>query len=165
LPSRSHHYSIDVVWTGNRGTGTAGYTAYDRSHQISAPGKPTLAGSSDPAFRGDAACWSPEELFVSSLSTCHMLWFLHLAADAGIAVTNYRDQPEGLMLENADGSGQFVRVVLHPLVETARPAEPGLLNRLHESAHHKCYLARSVNFEVTCQPARQNCAPRQADTF
>src|SRR5205814_6337653 len=106
-----------------RGTGTSGYREYDRAHEISSPGKPPIVGSSDPSFRGDATRYNPEELLVASLSTCHMLWYLHLAADAGIAVTAYADDARGTMLEADDGSGRFARVVLRPTVTVTPPVD------------------------------------------
>ncbi|MCR2632510.1 OsmC family peroxiredoxin, partial [Salmonella enterica] len=72
-----HHYDVGVTWTGNTGKGTASYTAYARDHVIQSPGKPDIAGSADPAFRGDPARWNPEDLLVASLSACHKLWYLH----------------------------------------------------------------------------------------
>ncbi len=82
-----HHYSVEVVWTGNQGTGTAGYRTYARDHLVSAPGRPDIAGSSDPQFRGDPKRWNPVKLLVAALSQCHMLWYLHLCADDGVVVT------------------------------------------------------------------------------
>ena len=158
MPARQHDYHINVTWTGNRGNGTASYRDYSRSHEISSPGKATVACSSDPAFRGDASRWNPEELFVSSLSACHMLWYLHLCADAGIVVTEYRDEAEGTMTENADGSGQFARVALRPTVTLAAGSDMALAEQLHHTAHKKCYLARSVNFEVSREPIHRFAA-------
>src|ERR1700675_4098779 len=103
--ARQHAYAVTVTWTGNTGSGTTGYRSYERRHDISAAGKTTIAGSSDPSFRGDPARWNPEDLLVASLSACHMLWYLHLCSDAKIIVTAYADQPEGLMEELPDGSG------------------------------------------------------------
>jgi organic hydroperoxide reductase OsmC/OhrA len=147
-----HRYSVTVSWEGNLGTGTSGYRAYSRSHSVSAPGKPILAGSSDPAFRGDASRYNPEELLVAALSACHMLWFLHLCADAGIVVTSYQDRPEGRMVETEDGSGHFKEVVLHPSAVLKEPVAPEVLEGLHERAHHLCFIANSVNFPVRCEP-------------
>ncbi|MDQ2838597.1 MAG: OsmC family protein [Actinomycetota bacterium] len=143
-----HSYEVAVRWTGNRGAGTSGYRSYDRAHEVSAAGKATIAGSSDPAFRGDAERWNPEELLLASLSQCHLLWYLHLAALAGIVVTGYLDQPIGRMAENPDGSGQFIDVLLRPRVTVA---EPGMIERaqaLHEQVNPLCFIARSVNFPV-----------------
>ena len=70
---KRHRYSIHLDWTGNEGTGTSSYRAYSRSHELSAPGKQTIVGSSDPSFRGDAARWNPEELLIASLSACQAL--------------------------------------------------------------------------------------------
>jgi organic hydroperoxide reductase OsmC/OhrA len=150
---RSHRYSITVTWRGNRGTGTSAYGAYARDHEITADGKAPIAGSSDPAFRGDRTRWNPEELLVASLSTCHQLWYLHLAADAGIIVTAYVDQAEGVMQEDADGSGRFIGVVLRPQVIVAAGSDIARAEALHHVAHEKCFIANSVNFPVTCEPS------------
>ena len=150
--SREHAYSINVTWTGNRGTGTSAYTAYDRAHEIGATGKPTIPGSSDPKFRGDPARYNPEELLLASLSACHMLWFLHLCADAKIAVVAYADNATGTMSEGADGSGRFTEVILHPTVTVQNESDVGRAEELHEKAHQLCFIANSVNFPVRCQP-------------
>src|SRR5688500_3083851 len=103
--AKEHVYTLTIAWTGNSGTGTSGYRTYERSHRISATNKPEILASSDPAFRGDKQKYNPEELLVASLSSCHMLWFLHLCADQGIIVTDYIDNPSGVMVETADGGG------------------------------------------------------------
>lgn len=146
--SREHHYSTTVTWTGDLGEGTAGYRAYSRDHEVSAGDKPPLPGSSDPAFRGDAARWSPEDLLVASLAQCHMLWFLHLCAVNGIVVTAYTDEATGVMEETADGAGRFTSVTLHPAVTLADPALADKTAELHEQAHRLCFIANSVNFDV-----------------
>ncbi|MGK5557087.1 OsmC family protein [Actinomadura kijaniata] len=150
---RTHHYEVTVTWTGNNGTGTSGHRDYERSHDVSADGKPVLAGSSDPAFRGDPARWNPEELLVASLAQCHMLWFLHLCAGEGIVVTGYADRPVGSMAETSDGGGHFTEVVLRPEAALADPAEEERARALHERAHGLCFIANSVNFPVRCEPA------------
>jgi organic hydroperoxide reductase OsmC/OhrA len=75
-----HHYQVRTEWTGNDGEGTKTYKSYRRDHVIRGQGKPEIPGSSDPNFRGDRARYNPEELLVASLSSCHMLWYLHLCA-------------------------------------------------------------------------------------
>jgi organic hydroperoxide reductase OsmC/OhrA len=154
MTGREHRYQVTVEWTGNTGTGTAGYRTYERRHEISAPDttKPRIPGSSDPAFRGDAARWNPEELLVASLSTCHQLWYLHLCADAGVVVTAYVDRAEGTMVEEASGAGQFTRVVLRPTVTVAPGADVARARALHADAHAMCYIARSVSFPVEHEP-------------
>lgn len=147
---KTHSYQVKVDWAGNTGAGTSGYRDYERAHEISAAGKPVLYGSSDPAFRGDATRYNPEELLVAALSTCHMLWYLHLCADSGIVVTAYVDQPRGQMLETEDGGGRFVEVVLRPEVTVKEAADLLVAETLHEQAHHLCFIANSVNFPVSC---------------
>ena len=150
--ARLHSYSVTVTWTGNTGTGTSGYREYQRSHEISALGKAAIAGSSDPAFRGDRTRWNPEELLVASLSTCHQLWYLHLCADAGIVVETYEDEAAGVMEESSDGGGQFVEVILRPKVRLAPGSDQAKAHALHHDAHAKCFIARSMNFPVKCEP-------------
>jgi len=148
-----HRYETTVTWTGNTGTGTSGYRNYERAHEVTVDGKPPIPGSSDPAFRGDAARWNPEELLVASLSQCHMLWFLHLCATNGLVVTEYRDHAAGMMAETADGGGQFQQVMLRPQVCFAAPEHADRARPLHEQAHKLCFIASSVNFPVYCEPA------------
>lgn len=149
---RQHHYPVRMKWTGNTGAGTREYRGYERAHEYSVPGKPVIPGSSDPAFRGDKTRYNPEELLVMSLSSCHMLWFLHLAAEAGVVVTAYEDDASGTMVETADSGGHFTEVVLRPRVTFAPGADRSRADALHERAHHLCFVANSVNFPVRCEP-------------
>jgi organic hydroperoxide reductase OsmC/OhrA len=148
----THRYRLAVRWTGDLGAGTAGYRGYARDHELLAPGKPSIPGSADPAFRGDRQRWSPEELLVAALAQCHMLWFLHLASTHGVAVTSYVDTPTGTMDEHPDGSGEFTEVVLRPEVTVADPDMAGRVGPLHERAHRYCFIARSVSFPVRHEP-------------
>jgi organic hydroperoxide reductase OsmC/OhrA len=152
MTPRGHRYEVEVVWTGNRGTGTSSYTGYARDHDIRSPRKLAIAGSSDPTFRGDPARWNPEELLVASLSACHKLWYLHLCADAGVVVTAYEDLAEGVMVEEADGGGQFTSVVLRPRVTISQDSDAAVAEGLHKAAHDKCFIARSVAFPVDHTP-------------
>lgn len=150
--TRIHTYETTVTWTGNRGTGTSGYRDYDRSCDLAAPGRPVIPASSDPLFRGDPTRWNPEQLLVASLSQCHLLWYLHLAAEAGVVVTSYVDEAVGTMTEQPGGAGQFTEVVLRPRVTVADPAMIPVAESLHERAHELCFIARSVNFPVRHEP-------------
>lgn len=152
-----HHYEIAVTWTGNAGTGTSSIRSYSRNHDVGADGLPTIAASSDPAFRGDPARWNPEQLYVAALAQCHMLWYLSLAAQAGIAVTAYDDRPTGVMIEDASGAGEFERVTLRPTVTIEGTSDPELAERLHDRVADYCFIARSVktpfHHEVTIRTA------------
>jgi len=151
--SRQHHYKVTNIWTGNVGSGTSAYRAYSRNHELSGAGKSApIAGSSDALFRGDASRYNPEELLVGALSACHMLWVLHLCADAGIVVTAYSDEAWGEMNEHPDGSGEFTRVVLRPRVTLADPSRAAEAVAIHHRAHEVCALARSMNFPVEHEP-------------
>lgn len=150
--ARTHQYELTVTWTGNTGTGTSGYQAFERSHDVSIDGKPTIAGSADPAFRGARDRWNPEELLVASLAQCHMLWYLALCAKEGIVVSEYVDHPAGTLVETADGGGHFEEVSLHPRVTITTSEKLDRAIALHERAHELCYVANSVNFAVRTEP-------------
>jgi organic hydroperoxide reductase OsmC/OhrA len=151
--TKHHKYTLQVVWTGDQGSGTSRYDAYSRDHLVRAANKQAIEPSSDPAFCGDPTRHNPEELFVASLSSCHMLWYLHLCAVNGIVVTGYVDDPIGTMEESAKGSGRFTDVLLRPQVTIGAGGDVKLAERLHEEAHKFCFIANSVNFPVRCEPS------------
>src|SRR5664279_3470443 len=145
---KNHHYKVDVTWTGNSGKGTSDYTAYERSHMISVNEKASIYGSSDTSFRGDKTKYNPEELFVASLSTCHMLWYLHLCSEAGVIVIDYADNATGIMQETEDGGGHFAEVTLHPTVVVRDKSMIEKANELHDKANKLCFIANSCNFPI-----------------
>lgn len=147
-----HTYDLTVTWTGDDGVGTADYRSYRRDHVVSAEGRPDLAGSADPTFRGDATRWNPEQLLVAALSQCHMLWYLHLCAVDDVVVTGYVDRARGEMRTHRDGSGEFTSVVLRPEVTVAEPDMVERAEALHAEAPQLCFIARSVNFPVHHEP-------------
>lgn len=149
---KQHAYEVRVNWTGNDGTGTSSYRSYRRDHVISGAGKPPIPGSSDPSFRGDATRYNPEELLVGALSSCHMLWYLHVCAVNHVTVLEYADTATGFMDEAGDGSGEFVRVVLRPVVKISRGGDVAKARALHAEAHRFCFIARSVKFPVEIAP-------------
>ena len=150
---RIHHYRATVSWTGNLGYGTRDYKSYSRNHDIAVKGKTVVPGSSDPSFRGDPTRYTPEDLLLSSLSGCHMLWYLHLCAVNSVIVLEYSDDAQGEMQENADGSGQFVSVTLHPRVIVSDPSMIEKARALHTEANRMCFIARSVKFAVHHNPS------------
>lgn len=156
-----HTYDATVTWTGAGDTGTRSYTSYSRDHEIVFAGKPPLPGTSDPAFRGDPSRYNPEQLLVAALAQCHMLWFLHQAAQDGVVVVGYEDNAVGTMRVHGGGAGEFTQVVLHPHVTLAtssrdagREITEADVAGLHARAHQHCFIARSVNF-----PVRHDLAP------
>ena len=130
------------------------YRSYDRSYVISVDQKADIQGSSDSAFMGDKEKHNPEDLLLSAISSCHMLWYLHLCSENGIVVLDYTDKALGTMTENADGSGHFSEVKLHPQVTISRDGDVEKANALHEQANKMCFIANSCNFPITHQP---NC--------
>src|SRR3712207_3063988 len=146
-----HDYAVTVEWLGNRGTGTSGYRDYGREHVVRAAGKHDLQGSSDRVFHGNADRWNPEELLLAALSQCHLLSYLHVAANAGVIVTDYTDDAIGTMVQTPGGGGRFTSATLRPRV-TISGGDPELARSLHGEANAKCFIAASVNFPVHHEP-------------
>lgn len=146
-----HTYRLGATWTGDRGTGTSGYRAYDRDVTLRVAGKPDLLGSADKPFRGDASRWNPEDLLLAALAQCHLLSYLHVAVVHGVVVTGYRDEATAMMEQEGIG-GRFLEVVLRPRVTVADPAQVGLAETLHHEAGEACFIASSVAFPVRHEP-------------
>ena len=150
---KEHLYQISLEGTGNKGQGTSNYRSYDRAYEIQVEGKPVIFGSSDPAFRGERTKYNPEELFVASISSCHMLWYLYLCAEAKVVTLDYQDSAIGKMSENKDGSGKFTEVILKPEITIASQSNLERGKQLHQQAHKFCFIANSVSFPILCQPS------------
>ncbi|MDI6025429.1 OsmC family protein [Corticibacterium sp. UT-5YL-CI-8] len=146
-------YTAEVSWKPDEGDHfTLG--RYTRVHEIAFDGGTTLIASASPSvvplpFSSDAAV-DPEEMFVASLSSCHMLWFLDLARRAGVEILSYRDTAEGIMAKNAEGKTAITRVTLRPVVDC--DGDRSKLAQLHEQAHDACFIANSVKTEVVVEP-------------
>ena len=131
---------------------------YSRCHEWRFDGGAVVAGSSSPQVVrvpfSDPAAVDPEEAFVASLSSCHMLWFLDIACRAGWVVDDYRDDALGLMARNAQGQLAMTVVTLRPAVRFGGAKQPDAaeLKRLHHQAHADCFIANSVKTEVRCEP-------------
>lgn len=146
---KAHNYEIKVEWTGNDGNGTLNYKSYNRNHEISSNGKyDKISGSSDPSFLGDKTKYNPEDLFISSISACHMLWYLHLCFVNKIVVTEYIDNATGIMEETENGSGKITEVTLKPKVKITNPDLIYRANKLHLEANKMCFIANSCNFKI-----------------
>jgi len=148
-----HHYKLTIEWTGNKGSGTFDYRSYSRNHIIKIPSKSSeILGSSDSSYRGDETRYNPEELFLSSISSCHMLWYLHLCSDNDVIVHQYVDHAEGILGEAIDGSGKFEQIILFPQIVVT---EESMINKaisLHHKANEMCFIANSLNLSVEHKP-------------
>ena len=131
---------------------------YSRRHQVDFDGGAQWAASSSPAVvaapMSDASAVDPEEMFVAALSSCHMLWFLSLAATQGFCVDRYRDDAIGTMSRNDEGRVAMTRVRLRPQVDFAGALMPlpAQIEALHHKAHEKCFIANSVKSDVSVEP-------------
>lgn len=146
--AKTHDFPNRIVWTGNRGTGTSAYKAYDRTWDMALPGKDILHCSNDPMLGGDPTKYNPEDMLIAALSSCHMLWYLHLCSVAGVTVTSYEDNPVGIGESEPDGTGRFVEAILKPVIHITADSDPEKARQLHGEIHKHCFIARSVNFPV-----------------
>jgi len=147
-----HHYKTRIKWTGNKGIGTDNYRSYERSYEIIVTDKRKIFGSSDPAFRGEKTKYNPEDLLITSLSSYHMLWYLHLCSEAGVIVIDYFDKATGIMAETSNGGGQFVVLTLNPNVSVKELWMIDKANKLHKKANELCFITNSVNFLIHHNP-------------
>lgn len=151
----STHHAV-THW--QRGGQTYSDNHYSRRHDWQFDGGAVVAGSSSPSVvplpMSDASAVDPEEAFVASLSSCHLLWFLDLARRAGWVVDDYRDAASGLLARNAQGRQAMTVVTLRPLVRFGGDRQPDAaeVHRLHHAAHDHCFIANSVTAEVRCEP-------------
>jgi organic hydroperoxide reductase OsmC/OhrA len=152
-------FTATVRWTGNRGQGTRAYLGYDRTWDIATPSKAVVRCSNDPLLGGDPTKHNPEDLLLASLSSCHMLWYLHLASKAGIVVHAYSDDPVGVGETLPSGAGRFLRARLRPQIVVGKVADLKLAADLHFEVHKFCFIARSVNFPVTYEPSFEELDP------
>lgn len=131
---------------------------YSRRHSICFDGGAAITGSSSPHVVplpwSDASAIDPEEAFVASLASCHMLWFLSLAAEQGWCVDRYADAARGLLQKNPEGNMAITRVTLRPEVRFSGAQLPtrGQIDALHHQAHERCFIANSVKTDVRCEP-------------
>jgi organic hydroperoxide reductase OsmC/OhrA len=146
--AKQHAYTSKIIWTGNRGEGTRRYRSYDRTWSIVTPGKPVIECSNDPLLGGDPARPNPEDLLLSSLSSCHMLWYLHLASDAGIVVSSYQDEPVGIGETSANGASRFLSATLRPKIHVPKGTDLAKADAIHHKIQAYCFISRSVNFPV-----------------
>ena len=157
MTPREHAYAVRLRWTGAALGPARTYAEYSREHELAIGDKPPLRASADPAFRGDASLYNPEELLVAALSSCHLLSYLAHCALAGLAVTAYDDDASGTM-EERGGAGRFTRVVLRPHV-VVDDDRVELARELHRAAHASCFIANSVNFPVECEALVERAGP------
>jgi organic hydroperoxide reductase OsmC/OhrA len=150
-------YTAQLVW--ERGTQDFLSNKYSRRHQISFDGGATMPASSSPSVvpvpLSDPAGVDPEEAFVASLSSCHMLWFLYFAARGGFVIDRYEDNPAGVMERNAERKMVITVVTLRPKITFSGEKRPTAeeLDQLHHKAHDECNIANSVKTEVRVEPA------------
>ncbi len=150
-------YSAEIVWERDLAQDFLG-NRYSRKHVLRFDGGIEVPGSSAPSSvplpMSDANAVDPEEAFVASLSSCHMLWFLAIAAKRGFVVDRYVDAAVGVMAKNELGKLAMTRVTLRPAVTFSSEHQPTRdeLDQLHHKAHEECYIANSVRTQVLCEP-------------
>jgi organic hydroperoxide reductase OsmC/OhrA len=146
-------HKVSLEW--KRESATFTYDTYNRDHELSFEGGAKIAASAAPAYRGNPALLNPEDALVAALSSCHMLTFLAVAAKRRFIVDQYSDHAVGFLEKNQKGQLAVTRVILRPRVTFSGSIlpTPEDLTRLHEQAHHGCFIANSVTTEVTVEPA------------
>ena len=145
-------HKATIEW--KRETPDFAYETYNRDHDWAFDAGVTVRASANPAYLGSESCVDPEEAFVASLSSCHMLTFLAIAARKRYVVDGYHDEAVGVLAKDEAGRLAITKVTLRPVVRFGGEKQPTLeeLNRLHDQAHHACFIANSVKTEVVVEP-------------
>ena len=145
-------HKVTLEW--KRETPDFSYQSYNRDHDWTFDAGVTVRASAAPAYLGNSGCVDPEEAFVASLSSCHMLTFLAIAARKRYVVDAYLDQAVGILAKNAAGNLAITKVTLRPEIRFSGEKQPNTeeLMRLHEQAHHACFIASSVKTEIVVEP-------------
>jgi organic hydroperoxide reductase OsmC/OhrA len=142
-------HKVTLKW--ERGGAEFSYQKYPRDHTWSFDGGHTMTATAAPAYLGNPVNVDPEEAFVASLSSCHMLTFLAIACKQKFVLDSYEDEAVGHMEKNADGKMAITRVELRPKIRWSGERIPGAeeLEKMHHAAHENCFIANSVKTEVT----------------
>jgi organic hydroperoxide reductase OsmC/OhrA len=145
-------HEVTVEW--KRETPDFSYESYNRDHEWNFDSGVTVKASAAPGYLGNAACVDPEEAFVASLSSCHMLTFLAIASKKRLTVDSYHDKAVGILDKDAAGQLAITKVSLRPKVQFSgeKTPTPEEISRMHEQAHHACFIANSVKTDVVVEP-------------
>ena len=144
-------FTTRLTWTGQQLPEPVATRTYTTLYEIGPEGKPVVPGAAPPAYGGDGARYNPEDFMLASLTSCHMLTFLAVAAKSRVIVLGYRDTADAA-LGMKDGKLRMVDALLRPHVVVGTAEEAGRLGALHEKAHANCFMANSVNFTVRIEP-------------
>jgi len=145
-------HTVAIEW--KRETPDFEYKSYNRDHNWSFDGGIIVRASANPAYLGNERCVDPEEAFVASLSSCHMLTFLAICCRKGFVLDGYRDEAVGILAKDSGGRMAMTKVTLRPQVRfgAGKTPTPEELAQMHEQAHHACFIANSVKTEVVVEP-------------
>ena len=143
-----HLFKASLNWTANKPMVDDTKRIYQKNHHIIIEGKPILELSAAKSFKGDPQLYNPEDLLLSSLTSCHMMSYLYCCAQNNIEVVSYSDESEAFLEVNSDGSGRITKVILNPIVYITDPNQIEEANSLHKKANRLCFIANSCNFVV-----------------
>ena len=149
----THSFETSLTWPADAAQKLPPDALFSRNSVLSAPGKGVILASSPGVFGGDTARYNPEELLTLSLSQCHMLTYLAIAAKKRLSVLKYEDSAVGTLGVGPSGKMQMIDVLLRPRVKLAKGSNLADAQAIHEKAHANCFMANSVNFTVRNEPA------------
>ncbi|WP_375239839.1 OsmC family protein [Aurantibacter sp.] len=144
-----HLYTLNLKWIGESYINSI---KNDRLYEIAIPGKSSFKGSADQTFHGDATLLNPEDMLLSALSSCHMMSYFYVCRQNAIEIISYQDQPLGTLQVNSNGSGQFSKIILKPLVIIKSKLDLELAISLHSKAKSLCFIGNSCNFPIEVEP-------------
>jgi organic hydroperoxide reductase OsmC/OhrA len=145
-----HIFKLKTEWSSNGKEGTVNARNYSRNHTVTIKGKPeSLKVSAAKMFKGEDALYNPEDLLLSSVSSCHMMSYFYVCSQNNVEVLSYKDNAEGVLEVGESGKGQFISIQLNPEVVVRKPEMITLAKSLHEEANQLCFIANSCNFPIS----------------
>ena len=148
-------FKVLTNWTCNNEEDSLNTFSNSKTHHITIKNKPILIVSAAKEFKGDKTKHNPEDLFLSAISSCHMMSYMYLCDKNNITLINYTDETSGKLLVKPDGSGAFISIVLHPIVTILEKNKIDLALSLHIEANRLCFIANSSNVPITHNPIIQ----------
>lgn len=143
-----HTFKVVLNWISNQKSSDKSVRFYSKSHTIKIEGKDDLKVSAAKAFKGDPSLYNPEDLLLSSLTSCHMMSYLYCCSINDLEIISYQDYSEAFLEVNADGSGKITKVILRPTVTIKEEENVQLAKDLHQKASELCFIANSCNFLI-----------------
>ena len=149
----NHYFKASLQWNLKSEADFKSKKIYTKNHTISFEGKESISVSAAKVFKGDPTLVNPEDLLLSSVTSCHMMSYLYVCQQNNIEILSYQDHSEAILEVNSDGSGKITKIILNPTIKIKDESKIDLAISLHKKANQLCFIANSCNFPILHHPS------------